>query len=56
MTSKLKDYNDVMDLSADITHKLQEVGFINGSKDNYNFDVDDEIREVICKRFNINEN
>ncbi len=56
MINKLKDYNDVMDLSANITHKLQEVGFINGGKDNYNFDVDDEIREVICKRFNINEN
>ena len=53
--NKLKDYNDVMDLSADITHTLQDVGFINGGKDNYNFDVDDEIREVICKRYKIKE-
>ena len=56
--NKIKDYNDVMDLSADKTHTLQDVGFINGGKDNYNFDVDDGFpRSRLCgkpssKQFN----
>ena len=53
--NKLKDYNDVMNLSADITHKLQDLKFIKGNSNDYNFDVDDEIRDVICKRFDIKE-
>ena len=49
------DYNNVMDLSSEITFKLQDLKLIKGNKNNYNFEVDDEIREIICKKFNIKE-
>ena len=52
---KIKDYNDIMDLSADITYELQDLKLIKGDSNNYNFDVDDVIREVLCKKFNIKE-
>ncbi len=51
----IKNYNDIMDLSADITYKLQDLKLIKGDASNYNFEVDDEIREVLCKKFNIKE-
>ena len=47
------DYNDVMDFSSEITHKLQDLKLIKGGENDYNFEVDDEIREIICKKFNI---
>ena len=49
------DYNDVMDFSSEITYRLQDLKLIKGDDKNYNFEVDDEIREVICKKFNIKE-
>ena len=49
------DYNNVMDLSSEITFKLQDLKLIKGNKNDYNFEVDDEIREIICKKFNIKE-
>ena len=47
------DYNDVMDFSSEITYKLQDLKLIKGGENDYNFEVDDEIREIICKKFNI---
>ena len=54
---QIKDYNDVMDLSASITYELEESKLIKGNSKtgNYNFDVDDAIREVLCRKFNIKE-
>ena len=49
------DYNDVMDLSSEITYKLQDLKLIKGSENDYNFEVDDEIREIICKKLDIKE-
>ena len=37
---KIKDYNDVMDLSANITYELQDLKLIKSAPDNYNFDVE----------------
>ena len=47
------DYDDVMDFSSEITYKLQDLKLIKGGENDYNFEVDDEIREIICKKFNI---
>ena len=52
---KIKDYNDVMDLSENITYELQDLKLIKSAPDNYNFDVDDAIRHIICKKFKIKE-
>tara|TARA_R100001443_G_scaffold85687_1_gene92357 strand:- start:585 stop:809 length:225 start_codon:yes stop_codon:yes gene_type:complete len=49
------DYNDVMDLSSEITYKLQDLKLIKGGENDYNFEVDDEIREIICKNLNVKE-
>ena len=49
------DYNDVMDLSSEITYKLQDLKLIKGGENDYNFEVDDEIREIICKKLDIKE-
>ena len=63
------DYNDVMDLSSAITYALIDEKLIiekNNNKtsthivnhfppNNYPFNVEDTIREVICKRFKIKE-
>ena len=49
------DYNDVMDFSSEITYRLQDLKLIKGGENDYNFEVDDEIREIICKKFNIKE-
>tara|TARA_R100001163_G_C4927770_1_gene105072 strand:+ start:266 stop:490 length:225 start_codon:yes stop_codon:yes gene_type:complete len=49
------DYDDVMDLSSKITYKLQDLKLIKGGENDYNFEVDDEIREIICKNLNVKE-
>tara|TARA_Y100000389_G_scaffold65987_1_gene62077 strand:+ start:405 stop:587 length:183 start_codon:yes stop_codon:yes gene_type:complete len=52
---KEMDYSDVMDLTSEITYRLQDLKLIKGNDKNYNFEVDDEIREVICKKLKIKE-
>ena len=50
------DYNDVMDLSADIVQALLNNNHLPKKNDGtYNFDVDDNIREIICKKLNVKE-
>ena len=59
------DYEDVMDLSSDIIYTLDDYGYLkpqgrstagNYQGDgHYNFDADDVVREVICKRLNVKE-
>ena len=49
------DYNDVMDLTSEITYRLQDLKLIKGNNKNYNFEVDDEMRAIICKKLNIGE-
>jgi len=49
------DYNDVMDLTSEITYRLQDLKLIKGNNKNYNFEVDDEMRAIICKTLNIRE-
>ena len=58
MSNKIKnklDYNDVMDLTSEITFKLQDLKLIKGNNKNYNFEIDDEMRTIICKKLNIKE-
>ena len=58
MSNKIKnklDYNDVMDLTSEITFKLQDLKLIKGNNKNYNFEIDDEMRTIICKKLNIGE-
>ena len=52
---KKMDYSDVMDLTSEITYRLQDLKLIKGNEKDYNFEVDDEIREVICKKLKIKE-
>jgi hypothetical protein len=49
------DYCDVMDLTSEITYRLQDLKFIKGNDKDYNFEVDDEMRAIICKKLNIGE-
>jgi hypothetical protein len=49
------DLNDVMNLAREITYRLQDLKLIKGNNKNYNFEVDDEIKEIICKKLNIKE-
>ena len=49
------DYNDVMDLTSEITYRLQDLKLIKGNEKDYNFEVDDKMREIICKKLKIKE-
>jgi len=49
------DYNDVMDFSSEITYRLQDLKLIKGNDKDYNFEADDEMRAIICKKLNIGE-
>lgn len=49
------DLNDVMNLAREITYRLQDLKLIKGNNKNYNFEVDDEMRAIICKKLNIKE-
>jgi len=49
------DYNDVMNLTSEITYRLQDLKLIKGNDKDYNFEVDDEMRAIICKKLNIGE-
>ena len=44
---------DVMNISQEITYALQDAKIIEGKPDNYNFIVDDVIREVLRKMLNL---
>jgi hypothetical protein len=49
------NYSDVMDITNEITLRLQHLKLIQGNNDDYNFDVDDEMKKIICKKLNIKE-
>jgi hypothetical protein len=49
------NYSDVMDITNEITLRLQHLKLIQRNNKNYNFEVDDEMRTIICKKLNIKE-
>ena len=49
------DYTDIMDLTSEITYRLQDLKLIKGNDKDYNFEADDEMRAIICKKLNIGE-
>ena len=58
MSNKIKNklnYNDVMDLTSEITYRLQDLKLIKGNNKDYNFEIDDEMRSIICKKLKIKE-
>ncbi len=54
--NKMKNLDDIKDASIEITNKLIELGIIPDCTDTDNeteFEVQDAIREVLCKRLQI---
>lgn len=49
------NYSDVMDITNEITLRLQHLKLIQRNNNHYNFDVDDEMKKIICKKLNIKE-